>query len=206
MDVRVGLWTKLNTEKLMLLFGVVREDSWESLGPLDCKEIQPVNPKGNQSWIFIGRTDGKAETPIFCPPDVKNWLIRKEPDSGKYWGQEEKGMTKDEKVGWHRLDGWVWASSGSWWWTGRPGVMQSMGSQSRTWLSDWTDWLTKVKEAKATCCIIPLGLQGSNQLILKEISPECSLEGLMLKLKLQYFGHLMWRTDSLEKTPILGKI
>ena len=71
------------------------------VSPLDCKEIQPVNPKGYQCWIFIGRTDAEAETPILWPPDMKNWLIGKEPDSGKYWRQEEKGMTEDEKVGWH---------------------------------------------------------------------------------------------------------
>ena len=71
------------------------------LSPLDCKEIQPVNPKGNQSWIFIGRTDAEAETPTLGPPDVKNWLIWKEPDSGKDWRREEKGMTEDEMIGWH---------------------------------------------------------------------------------------------------------
>ena len=69
--------------------------------PLDCKEIQPVHPKGNQSWIFIGRTDVQAETPILWPPDVKNWLIWKDPDAGKGWRQEEKGTTEDEMVGWH---------------------------------------------------------------------------------------------------------
>ena len=74
--------------------------------PLDCKEIQPVNPKENQSWIFIERTDAKAETPILWPPDVTNWLTRKDPDAGKDWRQEEKGMTEDEVVGWHHcLDG-----------------------------------------------------------------------------------------------------
>ena len=67
--------------------------------PLDCKEIQLVHPKGNQSWIFIGRTDAKAETPILWPPNVKNWLIAKDPDAGKDWRQEEKGMTEDEMVG-----------------------------------------------------------------------------------------------------------
>ena len=66
--------------------------------PLDCKEIQPVNPKGNQSWIFIGRTDAEAETPILWPPDAKNWLIGKDPDAGKDWRQEEMGMTEDEMV------------------------------------------------------------------------------------------------------------
>ena len=81
----------------------VGEDSWESLGLL---EIQPVRLKGNQSWIFIGRTDAEAETPILWPPDAKNWLIRKDSDAGQDWRQEEKGMTKDEMVGWHhRLNG-----------------------------------------------------------------------------------------------------
>ena len=75
--------------------------------PLDCKEIKPVNPRGNQSWIFIGRTDAEGETPILWPPDVKNWLIGKDPDAGKDWRQEEKGTTEDEMIGWHhRLDGY----------------------------------------------------------------------------------------------------
>ena len=69
--------------------------------PLDCKEIQPVHPKGNQPWIFIGKADAEAETPILWPPDVKNWFLRKDPDVGKDWRQEEKGSTEDEKVGWH---------------------------------------------------------------------------------------------------------
>ena len=69
--------------------------------PVDCKETKPVNPKGNQPWIIIGRTDAEAETPILWPPDAKNWLIAKDPDAGKDWGQEEKGTTEDEIVGWH---------------------------------------------------------------------------------------------------------
>ena len=69
--------------------------------PLDSKEIKPVHPKGNQSWIFIGRTDAAAEAPILWPPDAKNWLIWKDPDAGKDWRQEEKGTTEDEMVGWH---------------------------------------------------------------------------------------------------------
>ena len=81
---------------------VVLEKTLES--PLDCKEIQPVHPKGDQSWVFIGRTDVEAESPIFWPPDVKSWLIWKDPDAGKDWRQEEKGMTEDEIVGWHH---WV---------------------------------------------------------------------------------------------------
>ena len=76
---------------------VVLEKTLES--PLDCKEMQPVQPKGNQSWIFIGRTDAEAETPILWPPDEKNWLIGKDPDAGKDWRQEEKGTTEDEMVG-----------------------------------------------------------------------------------------------------------
>ena len=71
--------------------------------PLNCKEIQPVHPKGNQSWIFIGRTDAEGETPILWPPDEKYWLIWKDPDAGKDWRQEEKGTTEDEMVGWHHL-------------------------------------------------------------------------------------------------------
>ena len=83
---------------------VVLEKTLES--PLDCKEIQLVHPKGDQSWVFIGRSDDEAETPIIWPPDAKNWLIRKDPDAGKDWRQEEKGMTEDEMVGWHhRIDG-----------------------------------------------------------------------------------------------------
>ena len=78
---------------------VVLEKTLES--PLDCKEIQPVHPKGNQPWIFTGRTDAKAETPILWPPDVKNWLTGKDTDAGKDWRREEKGMTEDEIVGWH---------------------------------------------------------------------------------------------------------
>ena len=117
---------------------VVLEKTLES--PLDCKEIQPVHPKGNQSWVFTGRTDVEAETPILKPPDVKSWLIGKDPDAGKDWGQEEKGMTEDEMVGWHHwLNRFEWVDSGCWWWTGRPGVLQSMGLQSRIQLSDWTE-------------------------------------------------------------------
>ena len=83
---------------------VVLEKTLES--PLDSKEIKPVNSKGNQSWIFIGRTDAKAEAPILKPPDAKSWLIEKDPDAGKDWGQKEKGVTEDEIVGWpHWLNG-----------------------------------------------------------------------------------------------------
>ena len=83
----------------MLLNCGVGGDSWES--PLDCKKIQPVNPKGNKPWIFIGRTEVEAETPILWPPDAKNWLIGKDADSGKDGRQEEKRTTEDELFGWH---------------------------------------------------------------------------------------------------------
>ena len=78
---------------------VVLEKTLES--PLDCKEVQPVHPKGDQSWVFIGRTDAEAETPILWPTHTKSWLIGKDPDAGRDWGQEEKGTTEDEMVGWH---------------------------------------------------------------------------------------------------------
>ena len=81
------------------LWTVVLEKTLES--PLDCKEIQQVHPEGNQSWIFIGRTDAEAEIPILWPTYVKKWVIRKDPDAGKDWRWEEKGTTKDEMVGWH---------------------------------------------------------------------------------------------------------
>ena len=97
------VWELDYKESLMLknwcFWTVVLEKTLE--GPLDCEEIQPVNPKWNQSWIFIGRTDTEAETPVLWPPDAKNRLIGKDPDSEKDWRQEEKGTTEDEMVGWH---------------------------------------------------------------------------------------------------------
>ena len=100
--MRVGPQRRLSTKKLMFSHCVL-EKTLES--PLESK-IKSVNAKGNQPWIFIGRTDPKAEAPILWPPDAKNWLIWKDPDAGKNWRQEEKGMTEDEMVGWyHQLDG-----------------------------------------------------------------------------------------------------
>ena len=121
---------------------VVFEKILES--PLDCKDIQPVHSKGNQSWVFIGRTDVEVETPILWPPHVESWLIWKDPDAGKDWGQEEKRMTEDEMVGssltrWT----WVWVDSRSWWCTGGPGVLWLMESQSvrHDWATElnWTE-------------------------------------------------------------------
>ena len=121
--------------KNWLFWNVVLEKILES--PLSCKEIKPVNPKGNQSWIFIGRTDVETEAPILWSLDAKSHLIRKTPDAGKNWRQEEKGTTEDEMV---PPSQWtpVWVSFGSWWRTRTPGMLQSMGSQSWTWLGDWT--------------------------------------------------------------------
>ena len=90
---------KAEHQRIDALWTAVLEKTLES--PLDCKEIQPVYPKGNQSWIFIGKTDAETETPILWPLDVKNWLIWKDPDAGKDWRWEEKEMTEDEMVGWH---------------------------------------------------------------------------------------------------------
>ena len=120
----------------------VLEKTLES--PLDWKEIQPVHPKGDQSWVFIRRTGVEDETPVIWPPDTKSWLIWKEPDAGKDLGQEEKGMTEDEMVGWHhRLNGWVWVDSGSWWWTGKPSRLWFMGLQrvGHDWATElnWTE-------------------------------------------------------------------
>ena len=101
-------WTKERwVPKNWYFWTVVLEKTLEC--PLDCKKIQPVHPKGDQSWVFIGRTDVENETPILWPPDVKSWLLWKDPDAGKDWGWEEKGMTEDEMAGWHhRWDGFGW--------------------------------------------------------------------------------------------------
>ena len=119
---------------------VVLEKTLES--PLDCKEIQPVHPKGDQSWVVIGRTDVESESPILWPPGSKSWLIWKDPDPGRDWGQEEKGTTEDEMAGWHQWTR-VWVNSRRWWWTGRPGVLQFMESQrvEHNWATElnWTD-------------------------------------------------------------------
>ena len=117
---------------------VVLEKTLESA--LDCKEIQPVNRKGNQSWIFIRRATAEAETPILWPPDTKIWLIGKHSDAGKDWREEEEGTTDDEMVGWHLwLNGHGLASSRSWWWTGKPGVLQLMVLHGVG--HNWVNWI-----------------------------------------------------------------
>ena len=117
MDVRVGRWRKLSTEELMVLNCGAGEDSWESL---DCKEIELVHSKGDQSWVFTGRTDAKAETSILWPPHAKSWLNGKDSDAGRDWGQEEKGTTEVEMAGWHH-----WLDGHEFEWT--PGVGDGQG-------------------------------------------------------------------------------
>ena len=129
---------------------VVLEKTLES--PLDCKEIQPVHPKGDQSWVFIGRTDAEAETPILRPPDVKNWLIGKDPNAGKDWRWEEKGMTEDEMAGWHH-------------WLNRHEFEQALGVGDRqgglascgSWdqkESDKTEWLNWTELCFLLACLL----------------------------------------------------
>ena len=149
MDVRVGLDYKESWAlKNWCFWTVVLEKTLES--PLDWKGSQPVHTKGNQSWIFTGRTDAEAETPILWPPDTKNWLTGKDPDAGKDWGWEKKAMT-----GW---DGWmasltqwtwVWINPRSWW-TVKPSVLQSMGLQRVR--HDWAtelNWI--ISQIHLTC-------------------------------------------------------
>ena len=130
---------------------VMLEKTFES--PLDCKEIKPVNPKGNQSWIFIGRTDAKAEAPILWPPAVRNRLIGKDPDAGKDWRREVKGMTENEMVGWHhQLSGHEFE------WTPRVGDGQGSlvccspwgleESDTSEWVTELTDWLISFRCTK----------------------------------------------------------
>ena len=130
---------------------VVLEKTLES--PLDSKEIQPVNLKGNQSWIFIGKTDGEAEVPILWPPDGKNWLIWKDPDAGKDWRWEEKGTTEDEMVVSPTWWTWVWVGSRSWWWAGKPGLLQATGLQ--TVGHDWETELNWAHDMKRWTCAQP---------------------------------------------------
>ena len=148
---------------------VVLEKTVES--PLDCKEIKPVNPKGNWSWIFIGRTDAEAEAPLLWPPVAKIWFIEKHPDAGIDWRQEEKGMTEDEMVGWHHwLDGHEFEQV--------PGVGEDRQvwhvavhgvANSQTWLSDWTDGQDKVLMPKLSSLMTSSSIMPSNRIGWAEI-------------------------------------
>ena len=158
MDVRIGLWRRLSAEELMLLNCGVGEDSWESLG----LQRDPTSPFWRSVLGFLGRNDAKAETPVLWPPHVKSWLIGKDSDAGRECGQEEKGTTEDKMAGWHHwLDGREWVNSGSWWWTGRLGVLRFMGSQrvGHDWVAElnWTEpfhrasQVTLVVKKNSTC-------------------------------------------------------
>ena len=138
MDVRVGLWRKLRTEELMLLNCGVGKDSWESLG---LQGGPPVHPKGDQFWVFFGRTDAEAETPVLWPPHAKSWLTGKDPGAGRDWGQEEKGTAEDKMAGWHHwLDGreseWTLGVGDG---QGGLACCNSWVTKSWTRLSDWTE-------------------------------------------------------------------
>ena len=121
------------------LWPVVLEKILES--PFNSKEIQPVNPKGNHSWIFTGRPDAEAAALILWRPDAKNWVMWKAPDAGKDWRQEEKGTTEDEMVRWRHWTWWTWewASSRSWWWAGKWCDVVHGVEKCWTELSEWTE-------------------------------------------------------------------
>ena len=137
------IWARKN----WCFWNVVLKKTLES--PLDCKEIQSVYPKGDQSWVFIGRTDVEAETPTLWPPDAKSWLIGKDPDAGKDWRQEEKGTTEDEMVGWHHQlngHGFGWTpgvgdGQGGLAWCGSWAHKESDMTEWLNWLTDW-GWLS----------------------------------------------------------------
>ena len=151
-------------QKNWCFWTVVLEKTLES--PLDCKEIQPVHPKGNQSWVFIRRTDAEAEAPILGPPDVKNWLIGKDPDAGKDWRQQ-KGTAEDEMVGWHhRLDGHefeqalgVGDGQGAWC-AAVHGVAKSLA-----WLNNWTELNIPLCICTSPHLLYPFLCQGAFRLL-----------------------------------------
>ena len=134
---------------------VVLEKTLES--PLDCKEIQPVHPKGDQSWVFIGGTDAEAETPVLWPPHAKSWLIGKDPDAGRDWGQEKKGMTEDEMFGWHH-----WLDGHGFGWT--PGVGDGQGGLAccGSWGSKESDTTERLNWTEASLQALQRKTQASD--------------------------------------------
>ena len=166
MDVRVGLWRNW-VPKNWCFWTVVLEKTLEN--PLDCKETQPVHPKGDQFWVFIGRTDVEAETPILWPPDAKSWLIRKDPDAVKDWGQEEKWVTEDEVAGWHH-----WLSGHEL--SKLQDTVKDRGAyctaahgvtKSQTGLPDWTTYMSspQILWGQSKGCRLSVGLGRSDWVI-----------------------------------------
>ena len=140
---------KTDGEWITISFFQIHRHSLANLciAKVDCWDTTKIHSKGDQSWAFFGRNDAKAETPGLWPSHAESWLIGKDSDAGRDWGQEEKGTTEDEMSGWHHwLEGrefewwtWVWVNSGSWWWTGRPGMLRFMG-----WQRVEHDWATEL--------------------------------------------------------------
>ena len=195
----------------LIVLTVVLEKTLES--PFDCKEIQPVHPKGDESWVFTGRTDVEGETPILWPPDVKNWLTAKDPDVGQIQGWKKRGR---QRMRW--LDGITKSmdmsltSSKSWWWTGKPGMLQSLGSQrvGHDWVTELnslegyhalirklqqlTNILTRVQHMASS--------QNSNQTL--GLVPSCSFSDCKVSrtniLGTEYMKFLVYQT---KKIPII---
>jgi len=137
---RCESWTKMKAERRRI--DVFEWWYWKTLeSPLDSKRIQPVHPKGNQPWVFIGKIDAEAEAPILWPPDVKNWLTGKDPDAGKDWRQKQKGAIEGEMVGWHQWLNRHEFEQAPGVGEGKPGVLQSMGLQRVG-----HDWVTEEKQ------------------------------------------------------------
>ena len=155
MDVRVGLWRKLVKKAEHWRIDAFELWCWRRILRVPWTARRSNQSILNQSWVFIGRTDAEAETPILWPPHAKSWLIGKDLHAGKGWEQEEKGTTEDEMAGWHHdWCTWVWVNSRSWRWTGRPEVLQFMGSQrvGHDWATElnWTDWTYTPKNLPAS--------------------------------------------------------
>ena len=184
---------------------VVLEKTLES--PLDCKEIQPVHPTGDQSWVFIGRTDVEVETPLLWPPDVKSWLIGKDPDARKDWGQEEKGTTEDEMVGWHhRLNG-----HGFGWTLGvgdGQGGLVCCGSWGRkeSETTEWLNWteLIAIHNCQPRCILIGewvyklWSIQTMDYLVVQLVKNPPAIQETPVQFLV---GKTQWRRDRLP-TPV----